>query len=161
MDEKSLLLLFSNKDFINNLDCHNVMMTLDGYETLKANYSNNVLDNINNSEYRALQCKFVENNSDIYSDQPFININLLIPTKIDKLHKVINFKNRYLSSLNNILSYKDTNILGIKTKLFFNKLLKRHFSPLTFKSLYNEIYDEHFEGYIVTKNIINKTLYSK
>lgn len=161
MDEKSLLLLFSNKDFINNLDCHSVMMTLDGYETLKANYSNNVLDNINNSEYRALQCKFVENNSDIYSDQPFININLLIPTKIDKLRKVINFKNRYLSSLNNILSYKDTNILGIKTKLFFNKLLKRHFSPLTFKSLYNEIYDEHFEGYIVTKNIINKTLYSK
>ena len=59
MDEKSLLLLFSNKDFINNLDCHTVMMTLDGYETLKANYSNNVLDNINNSENRAFQLKLI------------------------------------------------------------------------------------------------------
>ena len=161
LDDLSLLSLFSNKQINEKIDHHSVMMTYESYESLRAKYPNHVLDNAKHSEYHSLQIKFLENSENIFLEQPFININLIIPTTVNKINNFINLKNKIRSIFAFYKTYKQTNILTLRHKIKMIKSFAKFVKPLLYKTLVNDIYDENYEGFIITSPIITKNILKK
>lgn len=161
LDDLSLLSLFSNKKINEKIDHHSVMMTYESYESLRAKYPNHVLDNAKHGEYHSLQIKFLENSENIFLEQPFININLIIPTTVNKINKFINLKNKIRSTFAFYKTYKQTNILTLRHKIKMIKSFAKFVKPLLYKTLVNDIYDENYEGFIITSPIITKNILKK
>lgn len=161
LDDLTLLSVFSNKNIDDKLDNYSIMMTFESYEALRAKYPKYVLDNAKHSEYHSLQIKFLENSEDIYIEQPFVNINLILPTSVKKINKFVNLKNKIKSSLGFYKSYKQSNILSIRNKIKLSKLFSFCIKPLLYKSMVNELYDENYEGFIITNPIISKHMLNK
>ena len=136
-------------------------MTYESYESLRAKYPNHVLDNAKHSEYHSLQIKFLENSKNIFLEQPFININLIIPTTVNKINKFINLKNKIRSTFAFYKTYKQTNILTLRHKIKMIKSFAKFVKPLLYKTLVNDIYDENYEGFIITSPIITKNILKK
>ncbi|WP_412031747.1 hypothetical protein [Metamycoplasma buccale] len=161
LDNESLLLAITSKNPENLIDHYDVMMTYDSYEILKSKYPDNIIDNTKHSEYGSLQCKFVYNSTNIFEESPFININFILPTKIKKVKNFISLKNKAKSFAWHYSTYNSTNVRKIKNKINIAKLLKLSCNKLIYKDLINSLYDEEFEGYIVTDTFVNKHMIHK
>ncbi|TPR54676.1 hypothetical protein [Metamycoplasma neophronis] len=161
MDNHSLLALYSEENIIEELDHFDVMMTVEAYEKLKNKYPTRVLDSCKHSEYFMLQNKFVIDYEDIYKEQPFININLIMPTKTKRVKNYIKIKNRYLSFVNFYSTFNHSNISKIQNKINIAKLLKPVTKLITYKDIVNVLYDDAYEGFIVTEALIKKSSLNK
>ncbi|MDC8927069.1 hypothetical protein PR254_01210 [Metamycoplasma hyosynoviae] len=161
LDEKTLLLAFTKNNFDDFMDHYEVFMTYDSYEKLKLICPKNVLDNSKHSRYFDLQCKFISDINNIYENQPFLNINLILPTTIKKLRKFVSYKNKKKSQINHYLSYRNTNVSSIKNKIVLSKLLRPFYLTFSYKELINSLYTDEYEGFIITQNIITKNIIDK
>ena len=160
LDEDSLLLAYAKNDFSEYLDNFTVILTYESYELLKQKYPQKFLDNSKHSQYFSLQIKFMNNIQNIYESQPFLDINLLLPTKINKLNKFITFRNKLKSIKCDYLSYNETNIKKISNKIYWWKLLGLY-KTLSYKTMINAIHDESFDGYVVTNKIVTRNWINK
>ncbi|ACF07060.1 Uncharacterised protein [Metamycoplasma arthritidis] len=158
LDGNTLLLTISTKNFDDNLDHYEVMMTYESYEKLKAKFPQHILDNTKHSEYYSLQNKFVYDAINIFDSQPFLNINLIMPTQIKKIKKYLNCSNRVRSFVEHYATYNNTNA-KVKHKVNIAKLLWYFIKKITYKDLINALHEEEFEGYIVTSPFIKKQIY--
>ncbi|AXE60516.1 hypothetical protein DA803_00165 [[Mycoplasma] phocae] len=156
MDNLSLLSIYSNEDWNGQTDHHDVMMSFESYEKLKALAPHRLIDSTMHSEYYSPQNKFVDDNQDLYKEQPFININLIIPTKVKNIKKYISHCTKMRSSVAYFSSWTETNITKFSNKIKMAKFLKLFFKPINYKDIANILYSEDYEGFIVTENPITK-----
>ncbi|WP_369991406.1 hypothetical protein AB8O52_00135 [Mycoplasmopsis arginini] len=161
LDNESLLALVNDLDFWEKTDHYEVIMTFESYEKLRELYPNKILDSVKHSDYYSLQNKFVENINNIYEDCPFIDINLIIPTSIEKIRKFYKHKNKSISYHQFFASINYTNIPKIKNKIFLSKIIKNFKSSLNYKDFINQLHDDNYEGFIVTSPLINKVFLTK
>ncbi|AWX42976.1 Uncharacterised protein [Metamycoplasma cloacale] len=126
-----------------------VMMTLDSYEKLRTEMHNNILDNCKHSQYHSNVIKFVSNADDIDENQPFIRINLIIPTNVKNVKKLFKINNKLKNWASNLSSRKPINNL-IWRLSFFNQ---------TYKEIINILLEKENEGFLVVNGKIDKNIY--
>ncbi|AZZ65632.1 hypothetical protein DMC14_002455 [Metamycoplasma phocicerebrale] len=156
LDSNTLLALVNNLSYWDQIDHYDVMMTFDSYEKLRNLFPNKVIDSVKHSDYLSLQNKFVFDVSKIYEECPFVNINLVIPTTTKRVKKYLKYKNRIKAFVNHFSTMNLTNISKIKSKIRTAKFLKPVVKGINYKDIYNILYDEENEGFLVTSPLINK-----
>ncbi|QJG66273.1 LicD family protein [Mycoplasma phocoeninasale] len=156
MDNHSLLAIYSSENWDDEKDHHDVMMSFEAYEKLKVIAPNRIIDSTMHSEYYSAQNKFVDDNQDLYKEQPFININLIVPTKVKNIKKYISWSNKIRSNIAYYSTWTESNITKYNNKIKMAKFLKLFFNPINYKDIINILYTEDFEGFIVTENPITK-----
>ncbi|WP_369085745.1 hypothetical protein AB5V95_02205 [Metamycoplasma spumans] len=161
LDSHSLLALFSENNLLEELDHFDVMMDIFSYSKLKNIVPELILDSTLHSDYYSLQNKFLENPNNFYEEQSFININLIIPTKLKKVKQYIKFSNRYKSFVNYYATLSSSNVGKLNNKINLSKLLKKHTKLITYKDIVNSLFDDAHEGFIITEPIIKKSSTNK
>lgn len=121
LDKLSLYGTMSKEHSWNNLDHHEIMMKYQDYEILKNACPNRVLDNTLHSLYHDLQIKFVDDNKNIFENQPFLNINLIYPTNIANIKKYLKHCNQARSFIGHYLTMTNSN--DWKTKIILLNLI--------------------------------------
>lgn len=91
LDATTLLSAYHYQNFSKFSSQFQVMMTYWSYQKLKRLAPLNVLDSFINSQYKSLKCAFVNNNRNWHSEQPFIEIRLVIPTTTQKVYKFTSY----------------------------------------------------------------------
>ncbi|AWX69629.1 hypothetical protein [[Mycoplasma] anseris] len=146
--DKKLLLYAINNVEEEIEDDFEVMMTFESYEKLKTLHSKFVLDNCKHNLYHSQQIKFQKDCENIEEEQPFIKINLLLPTKAVNVKKLFTTKYKMKNwacnlKLNSTVSHLIWNI---------------PFFRWNYKQLINLIHEEIFEGFIVIGGTIDKAI---
>ncbi|WP_330463453.1 hypothetical protein [Metamycoplasma gateae] len=161
LDNYSLLSLVNDLEYWNETDHHEVFMTFESYEKLKNLYPNKVLDSVKYSDYFSLQNKFVYDIFKINDDCPFININIIIPSSISRIKKFFKNKNKIKSFSQFYSTINYTNIPKIKNKITLSKFVKPFLKSINYKDINEYLYDEKYEGFIITSPIINNSFLKK
>ncbi|WP_238543385.1 hypothetical protein [Metamycoplasma auris] len=156
LDNSSLLAAINNLDYWYNTDHYEVFMTFSSYEKLKQLYPKKILDSTSHSNYYSLQNKFVEDISLIDTDSPFLNINIIIPTTVKKIHKFFNLKNKIKCFCLHYYSMDKTNVYALKQKIRLAKLIKPFIKNLNYKDFNEFLFDKNNEGFLVTNELMNK-----
>ncbi|RMA79070.1 lipopolysaccharide cholinephosphotransferase [Metamycoplasma subdolum] len=151
LDNLSLLSTVSEKDIEDKIDFHEVMMTYESYEEFKTKCTDFVIDNTKHSSYKTTQIKFAKDANNFLEEKAFVNINLLLPVKVKTLKKFLNFKNYERSRMQNLQTrYRST------SAQLEGKILSLFWPKLTYKEIINSLEDKEYEGYVTTRERINK-----
>ena len=103
-DKTSLLGVIRHGGFIPWNDVFKVMMTPESYRKLQRLFPGNVVDSSYNTSYKSLKPLWVKDASDIISDQPFIEIGIVVPATIKSINK---FRSVSRSVFNKLTLKKD------------------------------------------------------
>ncbi|SYV89617.1 Uncharacterised protein, partial [Metamycoplasma alkalescens] len=136
-------------------------MTFQSYEKLKELFPNKILDSVKHSDYFSLQNKFVHDINLINQEIPFLNINIIIPTTVKKIKKFFNLKNKIKAFTLFYSSMQKTNIGVINQKIRLARMLKPLIKNLNYKDIFENLYDENYEGFIVSSPFLNKNSLAK
>lgn len=161
LDNLSLLACINKLDFWNNIDHYEVFMTFQSYEKLKELFPNKILDSVKHSDYFSLQNKFVHDINLINQEIPFLNINIIIPTTVKKIKKFFNLKNKIKAFTLFYSSMQKTNIGVINQKIRLARMLKPLIKNLNYKDIFENLYDENYEGFIISSPLLNKNSLAK
>lgn len=156
LDRLSLYGTMSKEHSWNNLDHHEIMMKYQDYEILKNACPNRVLDNTLHSLYHDLQIKFVDDNKNIYENQPFLNINLIYPTNIANIKKYLKHCNQARSFIGHYLTMTNSNDWKTKNNIIKSHFLSIFYKPITYKEVANLLIKNDHQGFLISSPIIKK-----
>ncbi|PZV99968.1 hypothetical protein [Metamycoplasma auris] len=156
LDGNSLLAAINNLDYWYNADHYEVFMTFESYEKLKQLYPKKILDATMHSDYYSLQNKFLEDISLMNEDSAFININIIIPTAVKKIHSFFNLKNKIKSFCLHYYSMDKSDIYAVRQKIRISRLIKPFIKGLNYKDFNEFLYDKKYEGFLITSPLINR-----
>ena len=116
-DKTTVLGMVRHGGFIPWSDTFEVMMTPAGYRKLQRLFPTNVVDSSFNPKYKRLKSLWVKDSSDLVSEQPFIEIGIVVPTTIKKINKYRSVSHTVF----NMMTLKRDNIKHAINDLFDDK----------------------------------------
>ncbi len=143
----------TNTDYFANIGILEVFVTNETFMSLKDKYPDNIID-FTSSDNFFLSTPFFF----IPNVHKFIKIILLVPTSVDKVNKVYNWKNKVKYNYSNFLTFKKG--YNISTKLIFStlKVFSIFWCPIEQNKLYDSLYHEDYRGFVAI-NSLNESSY--
>lgn len=86
-DKSTILGMVRHGGFIPWNDMFEVMMTPESYRKLQRLFPKNIVDSSYNPKFKSLKPLWVKDSSDIDSEQPFIEIGIVVPATIKSINK--------------------------------------------------------------------------
>ncbi len=152
---KTLLSAVKNNIFDEGDDPITVMMTIEGYNTLKKHYPSQVKDRSIQEDYSEIQPIFMQKRN--RSKHSYILINIVVPTLIKKLSKFTNIKSRINFYCSQLYSRKPLNTKWKKVNYRLLFLFKNRINSKSHATVYNQLFHPKHEGFFEITKPSNQT----